>query len=144
MYKKSLTGDFSVQLCVLSVSVVCFCSGIYQPQRHREHGGCTEKRVILTFSAKPFLVLTFILPRRRTSTKLPGSSCVDTKVHQGALSVCTDCRNHAGARKRAYLRPHPRRFFVFIFLIFNSPFSCRAISRSAVSAIAQPLVRSIM
>jgi hypothetical protein len=29
-------------------------------------------------------------------------------------------------------------------LIFNSPFSCRAISRGAVSAIAQPLVRSIM
>jgi hypothetical protein len=28
-------------------------------------------------------------------------------------------------------------------LIFNPPFSCRGISPSAVSAIAQPLVRSI-
>ena len=90
-----------------------------------------EGRVLITFRINVmfaqsssallsrFLVLTFILPRRRTSTKLPGSSCVDTKVHQGALSVCTDCRNHAGARKRAYLRPHPRRFFVFIFLDFQ-------------------------
>jgi len=44
--------DFSVQpLCSL-----CLCGvvllGIHQPQRHREHRGCTEKSAIETFCAK--------------------------------------------------------------------------------------------
>jgi hypothetical protein len=42
----------SVQpLCSLCLCGV-FLLGIYQPQRHREHGGCTEKSAVWTFRAK--------------------------------------------------------------------------------------------
>src|SRR4029078_12303614 len=45
--------DFSVQpLCSLCLCGV-FWLGIHQPQRHREHRGCTEKRAFVTFCAKP-------------------------------------------------------------------------------------------
>src|ERR1044072_949833 len=40
-------------LCALCLCGV-FLLGIHQPQRHREHRGCTENGVILTFCAKPF------------------------------------------------------------------------------------------
>src|SRR6185369_2680181 len=53
LHKKSLHIDFSVQpLCSLCLCGV-FLLGIHQPQRHREHRGCTEKRACMTFCAKP-------------------------------------------------------------------------------------------
>jgi hypothetical protein len=53
LHKKSLHIDFSVQpQCSLCLGGV-FLLGIRQPQRHREHRGCTEKRAFVTFCAKP-------------------------------------------------------------------------------------------
>ena len=50
LHKKSLHMGFSVQpqcsLCLCGV----FLLGIHQPQRHREHRGCTEKRAFVTLS----------------------------------------------------------------------------------------------
>jgi len=57
LHKKSLHIDFSVQpLCSLCLGGV-FLLGIHQPQRPREHRGCTEKRAFVTFCAKPHDVI---------------------------------------------------------------------------------------
>src|ERR1044072_2826547 len=49
--KSSDSGISLCNLCVLCVSVIVKLE-IQQPQSHREHRGCTEKRIIVTFSAK--------------------------------------------------------------------------------------------
>ena len=57
LHKKSLHIDFSVQpLCSLCLGGV-FLLGIHQPQRPREHRGCTEKRAFVTLCAKPHDVI---------------------------------------------------------------------------------------
>src|ERR1043165_8443942 len=68
---KVRTALFSVQpLCSLCLCGV-FWLGIHQPQRHREHRGCTEKSKNQEFEAKPRACLrrTHPLPRG-------GSDCV--------------------------------------------------------------------
>jgi hypothetical protein len=57
---------------------------------------------------------------------------------QALKLACAICKS-AGFRSEEAVIPYP-----FEPLIFNSPFSCRVISPSAVSAIAQLMVRSIM
>ena len=45
-------SDFSVHpLCSLCLRGV-FCSELISPQRHREHRGCTEKKLDRNFSGK--------------------------------------------------------------------------------------------
>jgi hypothetical protein len=49
---KVLVLRFLCATSVFSVSLWCVFVGIYQPQRHREHRGCTEKSAVWTFRAK--------------------------------------------------------------------------------------------
>jgi hypothetical protein len=48
-------------LCVLCVSVVDLLSGIFQPQRHRERRGCTEKHNQATYEVLMCFAL-FVAP----------------------------------------------------------------------------------
>ncbi len=66
---------FSVQpLCSLCLCGVCLL-GIHQPQRHREHRSCTEKKAFVTFCASRVKVVVRIhrlancIPRTRASVK---------------------------------------------------------------------------